>query len=140
MIIRFAASASRATRSQRLAEVDCATMARSIGRLLDMWFTPKQFESERLYERLGARALKRYVPTGGDVVMKRLRRGHPDRRWVALSADSLRQFERRTRVNETIHLVGSIGGAVLTVARVRRGALTHRAAAAAFAANALVGL
>ncbi len=31
---------------------------------------PKCFESERLYERLGALLIKRYVPTGGDLVMR----------------------------------------------------------------------
>jgi hypothetical protein len=41
----------------------------------DIWFRPKRFESERLYERLGALVIKRYVPTGGDLVMQRLRFG-----------------------------------------------------------------
>jgi hypothetical protein len=50
-------------------------------RTFDIWFRPKTFESERLYERLGARVIKRYVPTGGDLVMRRLRRHHPERRW-----------------------------------------------------------
>jgi hypothetical protein len=36
---------------------------------LDVWFRPKGFESERLYKRLGALLIKRYVPTGGDLVM-----------------------------------------------------------------------
>jgi hypothetical protein len=43
----------------------------------DVWFRPKGFESERLYERLGALLIKRYVPTGGDLVMQRLRRDNP---------------------------------------------------------------
>jgi hypothetical protein len=43
----------------------------------DIWFRPKGFESERLYERLGALLIKRYVPTGGDLVMQLLRRHHP---------------------------------------------------------------
>ena len=29
---------------------------------LDVWFRPKGFESERLYEQLGALLIKRYVP------------------------------------------------------------------------------
>jgi hypothetical protein len=64
---------------------------------LNFWFRPWSFESERLYERLGALVLKRYVPTGGDLVMRRLRQHHPDRRWVTSSLQSLRDYERRTR-------------------------------------------
>lgn len=51
--------------------------------VFDVWFRPKGFESEGLYERLGARVIKRYVLTGGDLVMRRLRRHHPERRWVS---------------------------------------------------------
>jgi hypothetical protein len=50
-------------------------------RILDVWFRPKGFESERLYERLGALVIKRYVPTGGDLVMRRVRRHHPSAAW-----------------------------------------------------------
>jgi hypothetical protein len=46
----------------------------------DIWFWPKRFESERFYERLGVLVIKRYVPTGGDLVMRRLRRDHPESR------------------------------------------------------------
>jgi hypothetical protein len=73
---------------------------------LDFWFRPRRFEPERLYERLGALVLKRCVPTGGNLVMQRLRRHHPDRRWVTSSLQSLCQYERRTRLNELIHLIG----------------------------------
>jgi hypothetical protein len=59
--------------------------------VFDFWFRTQRFESERLYERLGAQVLKRYVPTGGDLVMQRLRRHHPDRRWVTSSLRSLCQ-------------------------------------------------
>ncbi len=48
-----------------------------ISSAFDIWFRPKGFESERLYERLGALLIKRYVPTGGDLVMQRLRRPSP---------------------------------------------------------------
>ena len=48
--------------------------------VFDVWFQPKGFESERLYEQLGALLIKQYVPTGGDLVMHRLRRDHPSRR------------------------------------------------------------
>lgn len=115
-------------------------MLRTVGHLMDTWFTPKRFESERLYRRLGARVLKRYVPTGGDLVMQWVRRRHPEQRWVDRSAGSLERFERRTRVNEAIHVVGSVGGAVLILERARRGALTRRAMLAALAANVALGI
>jgi hypothetical protein len=34
--------------------------------LLDLWFSPKRFEGEALYKRLGVLLIKRYLPTGGD--------------------------------------------------------------------------
>src|SRR5258708_39209558 len=87
----------------------------------DVWFRPKCFESERLYERLGALLIKRYVPTGGDLVMRRLRRRHPERRWVTSSLQSLWQYERRTRLNELIHLIGFIGFTVLAASKFASG-------------------
>ena len=90
----------------------------------DIWFRPKGFETERLYERLGALLIKRYVPTGGDLVMQRLRRHHPGRRWVTSSIQSLRRYEQRTRLNESIHLVGFIGFTVLAANKFASGSLT----------------
>ena len=40
-------------------------------RLLDAWFCPKRFESATLCERLGVLFLKRYVPTGVDLFIRR---------------------------------------------------------------------
>jgi hypothetical protein len=65
--------------------------------LLDLWFRPKPCETERLYVRLGALVLKRYVPTGGDVVMRWLRRHNPNYGLIDGSPESLRRFERWTR-------------------------------------------
>jgi len=62
-----------------------------------IWFRPKGFESERLYERLGALVIKRYVPTGGDLDMRRLRRHHPGRRWVTSSLQSLCTYREKDR-------------------------------------------
>jgi len=107
---------------------------------LDAWFRPKSFESERLYEQLGALILKRYVPTGGDLVMRRLRRDHPDRRWVTSSLQSLRLYERRTRLNESIHLVGFIGFAVLAVSKFASDSLTALGLTVALVLNLILGL
>jgi hypothetical protein len=76
---------------------------------MDAWFRPKRFETERLYERLGARVLKRYVPTGGDIVMRWARTRYPNIRVVdPTSRESLRRFERGTRVAEAVHLISFV--------------------------------
>ena len=85
--------------------------------LFDIWFQPKRFESERLYERLGAVVIKRYVPTGGDLVMRRLRPHDPKRRWVTSNLQSLPQYERRRRLSESIDLIGFIGFTVLAASK-----------------------
>jgi hypothetical protein len=108
--------------------------------ILDFWFRPKCFESERLYERLGALVLKRYVPTGGDLVMRRLRRDHPDRKWVTSSLRSLCQYERRTRLNELTHLIGSIACTVLVAGKFVAGSLTVFWLAVALVLNLIFGL
>jgi Glycosyl-4,4'-diaponeurosporenoate acyltransferase len=108
--------------------------------VLDIWFRPKRFENERLYRRLGARVLKRYLPTGGDIVMRRLRRRHPDRRLVRPGLDALRQFERWTRVAETVHLTGFAGFAALTVRQYTAGALGPVGVTIAVTLNLTLGL
>lgn len=108
--------------------------------ILDIWFRPKGFESERLYERLGALVVKRYVPTGGDLVMRRVRRHHPKRRLVSSSLLSLQQLERGTRVSEFIHLTGFIGFALLAARNFASGSLTTVGLAMALALCLIFGL
>ncbi len=107
---------------------------------LEVWFRPKRFESERLYERLGALLVKRYVPTGGDLVMRRLRRHHPGRRLVTSNLTSLCQLERRTRLAELIHLIGFVGFTVLAASKVATGSLTPFGFVVASALNLILGL
>jgi hypothetical protein len=106
----------------------------------NIWFRPKHFESKRLYERLGALVIKRYVPTGGDLVMRHLRRNHPERRWVTSSLRSLWQYERRTRLNESIHLIGFVGFTVLIASKFASGSLTVLGLTFALTLNLIVGL
>jgi len=108
--------------------------------IFDAWFRPKAFESEQLYERLGALLLKRYVPTGGDLIMRRLRRGHPERRWVTASLRSLRLYERRTRLNESIHLIGFAAFAILAASKFASGSLTALGLMVALVLNLILGL
>jgi Glycosyl-4,4'-diaponeurosporenoate acyltransferase len=77
--------------------------------LMNAWFRPKHFESERLYEILGARVIKRYVPTGGDALMKYIRSRRPSARLVNRDLTSLHRCEWGTRVAEAVHLLGFIG-------------------------------
>ncbi len=109
-------------------------------RTFDFWFQPRHFESEHLYKRLGALVLKRYVPTGGDLVMHRLRRRHPDCKWVTSGLQSLCLYERRTRVNELIHLIGYIGCMVVVVGKFATGSLTAVWLTVASVLNLIFGL
>jgi len=74
--------------------------------MLDIWFAPKHFESTALYERLGVRFVKRYVPTGGDFFRQRY-----GIRIVDIRGDlnSLIQFEKCTRKLEAIHVTAFLG-------------------------------
>ena len=106
----------------------------------DLWFRPKRYESEHGYERLGALLIKRYVPTGGDLVMRRLRREHPGWRWVTSSFESLRRYERRTRLNEAIHLIGFVGFTTLAIAKFVFGSLGAFGLTVAMTLNLMLGL
>jgi hypothetical protein len=108
--------------------------------MLDFWFRPKGFESERLYQRLGALVIKRYVPTGGDLVMRRVRRHHPKRRLVASSLRSLHQLERATRLSEFIHVIGFVGFSLFAAAKFASGSLTAAGLVIALALTLVFGL
>ena len=87
--------------------------------LLDEWFSPKRFESEALYERLGVLFIKRYVPTGGDFFIRRygIRITH-----IRASLESLIQFDRFTRRLEAIHEIAFLGFLAFSLRR----AILHR--------------
>lgn len=74
--------------------------------VLEGWFAPKRFESTALYERLGVLVIKRFVPTGGDFVIRRYGIRIAD---IRGSLDSLMQFERLTRRLEAIHELVFLG-------------------------------
>jgi len=108
--------------------------------ILDVRFRPKGFESERLYERLGALVIKRYVPTGGDLVMRSVRRHHPKRRLVTSSRRSLHQLERGTRLSEFTHLIGFLGFSLLAASKFASGSLTAVGLVIALALTLIFGL
>jgi hypothetical protein len=86
---------------------------------LDLWFSPKRFESESLYEKLGVLFLKRYVPTGGDFFIRRygVRIVH-----IRGNLKSLTHFERYTRALEAIHEIAFLGFLAFSL---RRAVLRH---------------
>jgi len=74
--------------------------------LLDVWFSPKRFESEGLCEGLGVWFIKRYVPTGGDFFIRRygIRIAQ-----IRGNLEALIHFERFTRRLEAIHEIAFLG-------------------------------
>jgi hypothetical protein len=105
----------------------------------DFWFRPKRFESERLYALLGALLIKRFVPTGGDLVMQNLRRRNPGSSWIKPNLRSLRQFEQRTRVNESVHLVGSVSGIGWAIWKYSSGLLSLTGLSVALVLACIIG-
>jgi Glycosyl-4,4'-diaponeurosporenoate acyltransferase len=83
--------------------------------LLDLWFSPKRFESETFYERFGVLFIKRYVPTGGDFFIRRygIRIAQ-----IRGSLESLIQFERFTRRLEAIHEIAFLGFVTFSLRRL----------------------
>lgn len=78
---------------------------------MNSYFRPKKFEIYRqqtIYEFIGIRAYKKYLPTTGDIV----------RRWrktVQIKLDrsqrinELYRYEKQTRAYEVRHIIGTIG-------------------------------
>jgi hypothetical protein len=83
-------------------------------RMLDAWFAPKDFESARLYERMGVLLLKQYVPTGGDLFARRYGVHIAD---IRPDLDSLVKFERLTRRLEAIHEIVFLGFVAFSLRR-----------------------
>ena len=75
------------------------------GRLPERYYRIKTFESSgRVYERLGVRFFKRFVPNG-DYINRVMRRYEPGYRVVRCEG-SLVEFEARTRLAERCHVAG----------------------------------
>ena len=116
-------------------------MAGRLGaRILELWFRPKVLESERLYRRLGVLLIKRYVPTGGDIVMRHLRRYCHVRALVSRHPQSLLNCERGTRIAEAVHLVSFLAFSVLAIVNFRSRSLTSFGLTLAVGANLVFGL
>lgn len=74
-----------------------------LGKLADLYFTPRFWErSGKLYELLGIRFFKKYLPTTGDLMQRKVwrRKTLGDGR-----TKTLKSYERTTRMCEVTHLI-----------------------------------
>jgi len=82
-----------------------------------LYFKPKTFEFYRgktIYERIGIKLYKKYLPTTGDIVRKR-RKIIQIRMNSADKTDELYKYERKTRNYEWRHITGAIVFILLTL-------------------------
>lgn len=81
----------------------------AFAKITDAWFDPKSFENPELYEKLGIKAFKKYLPTSGDLVMKlvysRLAGLFTDEKLTLIDGKKgLVDYEKCTRLYEAIHV------------------------------------
>ncbi len=82
-----------------------------------LYFKPKRFEFYRdrtIYELIGIKTFKKYLPTTGDIVRQR-RKIVQIKIGVADKIDELYRYERQTRNYEWRHLIGVLIFIVLTL-------------------------
>jgi glycosyl-4,4'-diaponeurosporenoate acyltransferase len=77
---------------------------------MDAYFKPKKFELYRnktIYEFVGIKVYKKYLPTTGDIVRKwrNIVQIRPDR---SKRISELYRYERQTRTYEIRHIIGTI--------------------------------
>lgn len=76
----------------------------TINKTAEAYFRPKSFESKSLYEKMGIRFYKKYLPTSGDLSMKYLWRGNSLIPTTGTTKENIEMFEQETRTLEAIHL------------------------------------
>jgi hypothetical protein len=82
----------------------------------DAWFDPKSFEENpEVYEKLGIKTFKKYLPTTGDLTMRLVRKRFSDAGFIkSASVEALKDYEKFTRVYEGIHTTFlGVGGAIM---------------------------
>lgn len=93
--------------TQAMPETDQAPFwfSETVNKISAAWFDPKSFESPEAYERIGIRAVKKYLPTSGDFIRRVVWKRFGDEAWVKHgNVQSLKNQERFTRVFEGVHL------------------------------------
>lgn len=89
----------------------------NLGPLLQVYFKPKDFEfyGERpVYELVGIKAYKKYLPTTGDIARQR-RKITQINIGIAGKTEELYRYERKTRNYEWRHLLGALIFVLLVV-------------------------
>lgn len=90
--------------------------------LILLYFKPKTFEFYRdktIYELVGIKTYKKYLPTTGDIVRKR-RKIIQIKISKADKIDELYKYERKTRNYEWRHIIGAIIFILLTIMLERK--------------------
>lgn len=74
--------------------------------ILDLYFAPKFFEKNGLiYKLLGVHIFKRFLPTGGDIISRITK----TRTIENGKTETLKRYEKYTRIYEAIHLTAFVG-------------------------------
>lgn len=90
--------------------------------LPDWYYKPHFWEKKgRVYKMLGIGLVKKFVPTGGDRMVKHKRSINPDFHMQGFtlktpSLEAMLQYEKYTRIHEATHVVGTAIGACLATA------------------------
>ena len=93
-----------------------------VKRIADAWFDPKSFEQNpELYEKLGVRTFKRYMPTSGDLVYRLVWKRFGAEDLVKPTLESMKDYEKYTRLYEGIHLTFLGLGAATMAAQLSSG-------------------
>jgi glycosyl-4,4'-diaponeurosporenoate acyltransferase len=79
----------------------------TIKKITEIYFRPKSFEcwkDGKLYECLGVKTFKKYLPTLGDIVSKKI--GYRPIASANSKEEGLIRYEKQTKLFESIHIAG----------------------------------
>jgi hypothetical protein len=102
------------------------------------FFDPKNFESPELYEQLGIRAFKKYMPTTGDLISRLVWKKMGLMSMLKGDPESIQKFITESKFLEVTHYVGFAVIALLTAPLIEEGAIG--ASAGAVIMNLLVNV
>jgi len=88
---------------------------------LEYYFRPKFFErSGKLYEKLGVKVYKKFVPTNGDYVNKLIKKSSPKYRFI-YNKNNLEIFGKWTKIMEGSHTAIGSGLLYFTIDALSKG-------------------
>jgi hypothetical protein len=83
---------------------------------LEGYFKLRDFERDsKIYEKVGIRTFKRYLPTTGDLMWKHVWKKLGQEDWVKNETESLEDMELATQIFEAIHVVLLVIGPIEAV-------------------------